>query len=178
MIRTGCIVSLSDELAQVQLDDLNCSRCEKGQGCAIRLFPKSSLDAAIPIQCANAIDVTLGDPKLGGPMLGDRVEIHFDVSNFNKMRVYSAYFLPIIGLLAGAIVGTAISTGMIKQLSTDSQLLPSLGAIIGFVGGFFAYPSYNREQHAADLQGLNPRISRLLKKEVDVPQQQPLRMVK
>ncbi len=171
MIRTGCIVSLSDEFAQVQLDDLNCSRCAKGQGCAIRLFPNSGADAAISIQCANAVDVTLGDPKLGDP-----VEIHFDVSNFNKMRVYSAYFLPIIGLLAGAIVGTAISA--VTAMSTDSQLLPSLGAIIGFVGGFFVYPSYNCEQHAADLQGLNPRIGRLLKKEVNVPQQQPLRMVK
>ena len=165
MIRTGCVVSLTEDFAKVKLDDLNCSRCEKGQGCAIRLLPRPATDTATSVQCANAIDV----------VAGDRVEINFDVSIFNKVRVYSAYLLPIIGLLAGAIAGTVIAS----QLSTDSQFLPSLGAIIGFAGGIFAYPSYNCEQHAADLQGLNPRISRLLKKGGNVPfEQQPLRMVK
>ncbi|MEE9335934.1 MAG: SoxR reducing system RseC family protein [Granulosicoccaceae bacterium] len=151
MNRTGCVVSLTNDIAKVQLHDLNCSRCEKGQGCAIRLLPAKP-DTNIPtsVQCANAVDVSVGD----------RVEINFDVSIFNRMRVYSAYLLPLIGLLAGAIAGTMIA----GQLSTDSQLLPSLGAIIGFVGGVFVYPSYNCEQHNTDLQGLNPRISRLLKK--------------
>ena len=157
MIRTGCVVSLSNNLAQVnlaqiRLDDLNCSRCEKGEGCAIRLLPnKPEISAPASIQCANTANVTVGD----------HVEIHFDVSILNKLRVYSAYLLPIMGLLAGALAGTVVAS----QLSTDSQLLPSLGAIFGFVGGILAYPAYNCEQHATDLQGLNPRINRLLKGE-------------
>ncbi len=160
MIRTGCVVGLTNSLAQVQLDDLSCSRCEKGEGCAIRLLPREpDVQAPTSVQCEYTAQLAVGD----------RVEILLDVSIFNKMRVYSAYLLPIMGLLAGAVAGGAIAS----QLSTDSQLLPSLGAIFGFVGGIFAYPSYNCEQHATGLAGLNPRISRQLNGE-----QQPLRMVK
>ena len=151
MIRTGCIVSLTGDIAEVQLDPLSCSRCEKGEGCAIRLLsskPAPEIGDHTLIHCANAVQAKPGD----------RVEISLDVSFFNKVRVNGAYLLPVIGLLAGAISGTLLA-GLV---STDSQLLPSLGAIVGFAGGLFAYPSYNCEQHAADLQGLNPRISRLL----------------
>ena len=151
MIRTGNVISLTNKTAGVHLDKLACSRCEKGQGCAIRLLAqKPTPDSAkhTVIHCVNAVQA----------QLGNRVEITLDVSLAKQVRVYGTYLLPVIGLLVGAIAGAFIA----NLMSTDSQLLPSIGAIVGFAGGVFAYPSYNCEQHATDLQGLNPRISRLL----------------
>jgi len=149
VVRTGSVVSLINEHARIQLDNMDCSRCEKGQGCAIRLF--SSQVQTLPkahVNCANHLQA----------QAGDQVEVLLDVPQSHQLRVYAAYGLPLLGLLVGAILGTVLG----QQMSTDSQLFPSLLAIIGFAVGVIAYPTYNCSQHTADLQGLNPRISRVL----------------
>ncbi len=158
MIRTGCVVSLTDNIAKVQLDPLDCQRCESGNGCAITLLPtvKRVNQASAILDCE--IDTAADSSNSTEIRSGDRVEISLKISTVDKVRLYGVYLLPVIGLLAGAIGGTLLA----GYILPDSQLLPSLGAVVGFTGGLFAYPSYNCQQRATDLRGLNPRISRRL----------------
>lgn len=163
MKRNGCVVSVCGNLADVELDTISCSQCQKGTGCAIRLLPGSQ--SSITVQCTNAAQASLGD----------RVEVSLDVPQGGQLRVYSAYLLPLAGLLLGTMLGSLIAL----QLSYPGQLLPSLGAILGFTGGLFAYPNYNCEQLSADLQSFNPRISRLLAGNTQLAEQQnPIRMIR
>lgn len=147
MNRNGRVVSVSGNQANVELDTINCSQCQKGRGCTIRLLP-SSQSSTVTLQCSNAVAAAIGD----------RVEVSLDMPNGGQLLVYSAYLLPLAGLVLGTLLGNLIA----EQLAYTGQLLPSLGALIGFAGGLFAYPKYNCEHLNADLQSFNPQISRLL----------------
>jgi positive regulator of sigma E activity len=163
VIRNGCVVSVSGNQANVELEAFSCSRCQKGRGCAIQLLPSSQ--STLSIDCCNNVAAAVGD----------RVEVSLSIPQGSALRVYSAYLFPLAGLLLGTLLGNLMG----KQLAIQGQVLPSLGALFGFAGGLFAYPKDNCEQHGADLQSLNPQISRLLAGESTLAtQQNRIRMIR
>lgn len=94
-----------------------------------------------------------------GAKPGDRVILTFDTVNLLK-ATFLLYILPIVGLLAGAIIGNHL--GGEWELTTGAR--SGLSALIGFMGLFITLLFVRRKGNQLGRQNqYRPRITRILR---------------
>lgn len=140
----------------VEIDGLDaCQRCARGQGCgSAMLDPRSS---TVRVLCRSEFPVSQSQ----------RVTVSIDEPDSRWLWIVAgAYGLPLAGLLAGALLGTALSPEELVQSAVaterselDSMLvhIPSVimqeatvatAALLGLIGGVFAWRYVSRSLSA------------------------------
>jgi len=153
--RRGRVVALDDEplSAVVELDDMpSCGRCATGRGCGIVLLPSS--DSAVRIACGNAV----------GAQPGQSVTVEApDPPRGWLWLVLGAYGLPTLGLLLGACIGLALMSWSTLALTTSiPDVYASTGALLGLLGGLFAWSRVSQAVATSVGSGLCLRDARIV----------------
>lgn len=138
-----------------------CQRCARGQGCGSAILDLQS--SALHLLCQS--DVPVRESQ--------RVTVYINEQDSRWLWfVAGAYGLPLSGLLAGAMLGTAISALAVSQAGTaglPSETLLTLArnpsvimqdvivassAVLGLVGGLFAWRTISRRLRSWVERGL------------------------
>lgn len=115
-IRTGIVRKLDGNMAVVETKyNAACEGCETKNSC------KENENAFGEVKAINTIQA----------QVGDRVTVSIDSSSFLKVS-FLVYIVPVLGLLGGALLGSAIS----RLIPISENLGGPMGGLTGFIASF------------------------------------------
>jgi len=139
----GIIEGVMHSKAMVRIQKSSaCGQCDSRGACQVMA------DKAVLVEVAN--DLNAG--------VGDYVELSVPATSVIKLSLF-VYFLPILGLVAGACVGGALA----ESLHMSSTLAAMLGAGLALGISFYGLKRFNRAVEAKD--EYHPRMTRIVASE-------------
>ncbi|WP_296806344.1 SoxR reducing system RseC family protein [Thiocapsa sp.] len=152
---SGVVVSIEGQYAVVQIERRSvCGGCAANGACGTSLIERFFGRGSMQVQALNQAQASVGE------------RVMLAISERGLLSAsFAVYFVPLVGLLGGALAGDALLAGVADGAWTDAAAF--VGAALGFVLALFWLRGYSaRPWRRPDQQAVVSRIERGLPVEI------------